>query len=200
MIKINLAKKKQAAYSGGEAAPKGSSFSLGASTEGAGPVLFKILLPVILSAVSYFAYHYWLDMKNEEMKIELSNLSEEKTRNEQELQKYSGFEAKKSELDQTQQMINLKIDTIEKLIRGKDNTVKSVIALSQALPKEVWLNDLNVTETGYMIRGQSLEMSLVSDFMSKLNASIYYKDVTLKSSVSDPAGNMANFELSAVKE
>lgn len=192
MIKINLARRKQASYSGGEPAAKAG--------EEAGPILMKILLPLILSAVSFFAMQYFLDLKKEEMRLEVLNLSEEKTKNEQELQKYSGFEAKKTELEQTQQMINVKIDTIEKLFRGKDNMVKSIIALSQSLPKEIWLNEFNVTETGYTIKGQSLDMSMISDLMSKLNSSIYYKDVTLKSSVSDPSGNIASFELAAGKE
>lgn len=78
--------------------------------------------------------------------------------------------------------------------------VKSMIALSQSLPKDVWLTEITATETNFSIRGNTIDMGLVSDVMSKLGTSIYFKDVSLKGSSTDTTGRQANFELTARRE
>jgi Tfp pilus assembly protein PilN len=124
----------------------------------------------------------------------------EKTKVEAQLRKFSGFEAQKAELEKTANAINIKITTIEKLIRGKDAAFKSLLALSQSLPKDVWLTDFVATPEEYQIRGSTSDIALVSDVMSKLGSSIYFKEVTLKSSQTDQGGKISNFELSARRQ
>jgi hypothetical protein len=206
MIKINLAKKKQVSYSANESSAKSGTMSslraFGASADSSDlvSILSRILLPLALCGVLYFAFNHFIEIKEDELKMDVVNVDKEKTKIQDELKKIRGFEAQKVELERTEQVINAKIDTIEQLIRGKDNTVKAMIALSQALPKDVWITEIIATEKTFNIRGNTIDMGLVSDVMSKLGTSIYYKDVSLKGSAIDSNGRQATFELTARRE
>jgi Tfp pilus assembly protein PilN len=214
MIRINLAQKKQASYVGGS--KTGSFSSMGRSSDGlfgsiktalSGgavtsmiPMMTKILLPVVLCIAAYFAVESYTQDKLAEMQQESDTISKEKTRIEVELRKIKGYEVVKVELERNELILRTKIQTIEKLIRGRDFTVKSLVVLSQSLPKEVWLTDLTATEAGYTMRGGTLDIGLVSDLMTKLGQTIYFKDVNLKSTAADPSQHQASFELSARRE
>lgn len=202
MIKINLAKKKQASYSevGTSKASALGALRDSASSSDLVGILSKILLPLGLCAASYFAFNYYIDLKANELQMEAGNIEKEKTKVQEEFKKVRGFEVQKAELEKTAQVINAKISTIEQLILGKDHTVKSMIALSQALPKDVWITEITATEKAFNIRGSTIDMGLVSDVMSKLGTSIYFKDVNLKGSMADANGRQASFELTARRE
>jgi len=206
MIKINLARKKQASYSSEETTSKAgllsSLKSIGSSADSSDLVgiLSKVLLPVVLCIISYFGYSYFIQTRLDEFQVEMANVEKEKTKVQGELKKISGFEVQKVELEKIGQTFGLKIKTIEQLILGKDHTMKSMIALSQSCPKDVWITEINATETAFQIRGNTTDMSLVSDVMAKLGTSIYFKDVSLKGSTVDSTGRQASFELSARRE
>lgn len=206
MIKINLAKKKQVSYSENEGSAKVGALtslrSLGSSADTSGliSILSRVLLPLALCGAAFFVYNHFIEIKEDELRIEATNVEKEKTKIQDELKKIRGFEAQKVELEKTEQVINAKIETIEQLIRGKDHTVKAMIALSQALPKDVWITEIVATEKTFNIRGNTVDIGLVSDVMSKLGTSIYYKDVSLKGSATDASGRQASFELTARRE
>ena len=204
MIKINLAKRKQASYAAGSAGAKTGTLTslkaLGVDSSEMMAVLSKLSVPLGLCVLAYFSYNYYTDQKAEEFQNEVTSVDKEKQKIQGELQKIHGFETQKIELEKTALIINNKINTIEKLILGKDHMVKSMIALSQSLPKDVWLTEINATETVFNIKGNTIDMGLVSDVMSKLGTSIYFKDVSLKGSSTDPSGRQANFELTARRE
>jgi Tfp pilus assembly protein PilN len=214
MIRINLAQKKQASYVGG-AGKTGAFASLGKSSgsgtgffsafkgsvgDSVGPLLLRIVIPAMLCGGAYFGYEYYTEQKIAEMAQETDAINNEKNRIEAELRKIKGYEVVKLELERNELILRTKIQTIEKLIRGRDFTVKSLVVLSQALPREVWLNEITTTETGFNFRGGTIEIGLVSDLMSKLGQTIYFKDVTLKSTSTDPNQRQASFELTARRE
>ncbi|NDG85726.1 MAG: hypothetical protein EBX52_11920, partial [Proteobacteria bacterium] len=90
---------------------------------------------------------------------------------------------------------------IEKLIRNRDFSAKSMINLAQSIPKESWLTEVEFADHSYLLKGASTEASLVTDFMMKLQANIYFKEVQLKKSVSsDATSNKSDFELSGRSE
>ena len=62
------------------------------------------------------------------------------------------------------------------------------------------MTEVSATETGFEFKGGTVDLSLVSDFMSKLGQTIYYRDVTLKSTASDPSGKQAIFDLTARRD
>ena len=215
MIRINLAQKKQAAYISGSRTGSfvpgakgdsgGGGFSLknffgGSGSSSLVSMLTKIAVPAVLCVISYFGYDFYINQKLSEMAQESEMLTKEKSRIETELRKIKGFEVVKVELERNELILRTKIQTIEKLIRGRDFTVKSLVVLSDALPREVWLNEIVTTEQSYNFKGGTIEIGLVSDVMSKLGQTIYFKDVTLRSTSTDANQKQASFELTARRE
>ena len=141
MIKINLAKKKQASYAVEAVNTKPGILDALKFADSSDwlAILYRVLFPVILSVITYFVYEYYIQVKTDEFQVEVANAEKEKIKLKNELKKYSGFEIKKAELEKIGQTFGLKIKIIEQLIQGKDHTVKSMIALSQSCPKDVWI-------------------------------------------------------------
>lgn len=206
MIKINLASKKQVSYSGAERSEKtGTLTSIRALGGAAGSsaivsILGRALVTLALCGVAYVGFDHWMESLRAELQFEASNIDKEKSKIQDELKKYSGFEKQRAELEKNLQLIQKKNETIESLIRGKDHTVKSLITLSQSLPKEVWITEITASEKLINLRGSTIDIALISDVMSKLGTSIYFKDVSLKGSASDVSGRQSTFELSARRE
>ncbi len=204
MIRINLIQKKQASYVSGGAGggSKTSAFqTLGKGGMEAFLPLFQTMgIPLILSLAANFGYDFFTQQKIEEMQQEIVRFDQEKARINKELEKIKGFETVKSEIERSSLVLRTKIETIEKLIRGRDFTVKSLIYMTQAMPKDIWISEVKSTDATYEITGGTVDLSLVSDFMAKLGQTIYFKDVTLKSTATDPTGTMASFQLGAKKE
>lgn len=195
MIKINLATKKQIAFASAE--------SKGVSAPSSGDMkelVLRMFLPLAMMVAVSYGSDYYFEKRRNDFKLQLNAMQVEKTKIENQLKKFSGFEMQKAELEKTANLINIKISTIEKLIRGKDATFKSLLALSQSLPKDLWLTDFVASPEDYLIRGSTSDISLVSDLMSKLGSSIYFKDVTLRSSQTDQGGKLSNFELTARRQ
>ena len=210
MIRINLAVRKQASYLGSQTTKSGVHAVSGKSTtfnalrmfrsEGGATTLKRILVPVVLSAVIFLGSSIYIQQETEHMHDEVTQVEAERTKIQEELKRIKGFESVKDELERNELILKTKIATIEKLVRGRDFTLKSVVALTQSLPRDVWLTDIMVTDLSYDIRGSTTDIGLISDVMTKLGKSIYFKDVTLKGTNTDPQGRIATFELTARKE
>jgi Tfp pilus assembly protein PilN len=207
MIHINLASKKKSSLasggSGGGSDLGGSlrSLSSGESAKSVGMLVFRLGLPVALGLGANYGFDSYVEQKQAEMALEIKNIDDEKAKIVRKLNEYKGFEEDKRRLEQNQVIIRNKIDTIEKLIRNRDFTPKALINLAQAVPSDVWLTEVTQSEKAYNIRGSSMDAGLVSDFMTKLQKNIYFKDVQLKSSVvSDPTSTKSDFELAGKGE
>ena len=61
-------------------------------------------------------------------------------------------------------------------------------------------SELIETDQGFVIKGSATDVGLVGDLMSKLGQTIYFKEVSLKSTSNDPSGTKAIFELTARRE
>jgi Tfp pilus assembly protein PilN len=203
MIRINLAQKKSAtvsARSGGTRSGGPSSLQSLKFNSGILPLIGKILLPLVLSAAAFYAYDYYTQQQIDDMQKETDVVNKEKNRIQTELTRIRGFEAVKEELERNDLILRTKIDTIEKLITGRDFTVKSLVTLSEALPKEVWLTQLDATEKDFEFHGGTADIGVISDLMTRLGQTIYFKDVTLKNTAVDTSGKQATFELTARRE
>jgi Tfp pilus assembly protein PilN len=205
MIRINLAQKKQASGTKAGGTNVGTLTSIG-RMRGASlspdllPLIGKILLPLILSVAAFYGYDYYTQQLTDDMQKEMDVVTKERDRIQDELKRIKGFEAVKADLEQNDLILRTKIDTIEKLITGRDFTVKSLVTLSQALPHEVWLTQLDATESSFEFKGGTVDIGVISDLMTHLGQTIYFKDVTLKSTEVDSSGKQATFELTARRE
>jgi len=206
VIKINLIKKRNSAASAASESglPKVNFDTLRSMGQDSGktlaPLFFKAGIPIILGLIANFAYDQYVEGVRDVMKKEVGSIEVSKDKINKELLKIKGFESTKTELERTSMIIRAKIDTIEKLIKGRDFTAKALMSLVQSLPKESWLVEVSQTDKAYSLRGGTVDIGMVSDLMSHLGKTIYFKDVTLKSTASDPASKRTNFELTARRE
>ena len=202
MIRINLARKKTPSYAvGASRSAEGAGLSaLSGAFEGGAknllPILMTLGLPI---SVGYGATLYldsYIEQKTAEIQKSITDRGKEKEKLQKELQSVKGYEEIKKQLERNSYVIRNKIDTIERLIQDRDFSSKSMMVLAQSLPKEVWITDFNISEKNYQISGSSLDAGMISDFMTRLQKSIYYKDIQLlSSSLTDTYSGKADFKL-----
>jgi len=203
MIRINLARKKAAAFGGG--AIRSSDGGGGASAlkglfEGRSADIWTIIsvigIPLGLAYGANEFYDSYVLKRTAEMQKQVADRGKDKEKLQRELQNVKGYEEIKKQLEKNSGVIRNKIDTIEKLIRDRDFTTKSLMTLAQSMPKEVWITDYSFTDRNYRLSCSSLDAGLISDFMGKLQKSIYYTNVQLLSSSStDGQGMKVDFVL-----
>jgi len=207
MIKINLAARKTASLMDGPGGGGGKS----RLTNIGGMTKFDLSqlkdLPnlrqlVILLLVGYFGNYFLEDLKSEELKKADNatiKLKGEQGKLKTELEQTKKYEGIKKALEGDEIVIRTKLDTIQKLLQDRTTPPKLLVAVSSAIPKEVWLSSIKVEDAAISLQGDSLDFNQVSDFMKNLNESAFFKDVALKNTQQgkDESGlETAKFELS----
>jgi Tfp pilus assembly protein PilN len=85
------------------------------------------------------------------------------------------FQIEKHKLDS-------QLDVIKQLSRERLKNVKSLDALQGIIPAHAWLRELKLTDDKVELSGLATDDLVISEFMSSLEASIYFANVTLVSS------------------
>ena len=200
MIKINLAARKSASLletRGGDKSLTGMpKINLSALKE-----IPNLRSLVILALVGYFGNYFIEDLKTEEIKkadASIQKLKDEKGKLNHELEETKKYEGIKKALESDEIVIRTKLDTIQKLVQDRTTPPKLLVAISAAIPKEVWLSQIQVEDSNISLSGDSLDFNQVSEFMKNLNESAFFKDLALKNTQQgkDETGlDTAKFEL-----
>jgi len=207
VIKINLALKKQSSAASSAGGGGGGGF-LGA---GVGRIDFRLdgikELPVkkiasALLACIVLTYFFEGYKEDEVAKVDvvLTELRAEVNRLQAETGKIKGFDVLKKQLDSDEFILKSKIETIEKLVADRTTPPKLLMALSAAMPAEVWLSSLRIQDGEVTLAGGSVGFNQISDLMKNLNENIYFSELTLKKTEQskDKLGReFAEFELTA---
>src|SRR6185503_10431241 len=93
-----------------------------------------------------------------------------------------------------------KLDTITKLVAGRQAPPKVLLAVSSGIPKEVWIGEIGIKDETMKVKGSSLGFAEISDFMKSLNESAFFTDLRLvdtKKGKDDQGYEVADFEISA---
>lgn len=208
MIKINLASKKASAISSGGAASAGLLSKLGGAgaLQNLTPEKKAMLVTGILYGVVLFAANHFIEgyktQELEKIQMDISGIESKIKLADSELSKTTGFEKLKKDLENDEKLIRTKIETIQSLINERTTPPKILIALSQATPKDVWIQNFSLAAGKLSITGRAYGIALVSDFMRSLDETIYFKDVVLKSSrqAKEQGQELATFELEASRK
>lgn len=208
MIRINLAKRKQ--FGGALSVGKTGSGVSAASTalfdlrktlqSGSGNVFLQMGLPIVIGIGLYFLTEFYFDHQREQMKAEVAQIEEQQRVVTVELARMKGFEITKKDLEKNEKILRNKIEVIQKLVENRDHAFRATVALSQSIPADAWITELVETDTVWTLRGSATDVNQVSDFMARLNQTIYYKDIALKSASSNPQGTQTDFEFNARRE
>jgi len=104
------------------------------------------------------------------------------------------FEQRKAQLQQ-------RVQLIEQLRKGQTEPVHMLDQVSRALPPMLWLTELKQTGNDVLIDGRCMVLTSLSDFVSNLEASGYFKkSIEIVNSQAEPAsaaGNLIKFSIKA---
>lgn len=93
--------------------------------------------------------------------------------------KVANFKKQRAELED-------KLEIIRNLDAARSGPVRILEELSKTTPERLWLTKLSTEGATITLEGQSLDTSLVADFLRALNASTYFDLVDLERTQSGP--------------
>lgn len=189
MIRINLlaaerdkAKKKSAAVLG----TSGQKLTVGCSL-------------ILILAVLFIGWRYWaLARDSNAIDAEIGAAQQETVRLHSVIVQVQQFEQRKAQLQQ-------RVVLIEQLRKGQTGPVHMLDQISRALPQMVWLTELKQAATGndVVIDGKSTTLTGLSEFVSNLEASGYFKRSieivdTKTDTAGTPPGELVKFTIKAI--
>lgn len=148
------------------------------------PALIFLLLIVIIAALFLFQKKA---ITNEQSL--LRNAQEEK-------KKLQDVVAKLDQLEQQMNLFKKKIDLIQQLKNRQQTAVRIMDELSKNLPEWVWLTEANFDKQSVQIKGNALSNNLIADYISNLEKSPFFNDVSLLSSTQKSVRNNQFLEFS----
>jgi type IV pilus assembly protein PilN len=157
MIRINLiAGERRAAKSAGR------SFQVGQKVTVAGSLLLVIAAAVV-------GWLYWTVMQDREaLTRDIEAARREESRLAEVLKQVADFESNRAQLQQ-------RVALIDDLRKGQNAPVHMIDQISRALPEMTWLTSMKQENYDITMEGRCLSLTALSDFVSNLEASHYFK-------------------------
>lgn len=206
MIRINLLRRRTPSYATGAKKPGGdidlsgmfkSKSGFGGMGKNLVPILTVFGIPLALGYGASLGLDHYLELRKNEMQEEAKALNAEKNKIENEITRLSGFERKRDEIEANLRSIRGKMEVLERLLSNRDAPTKAMIHLSQSIPASVWLTDFNYQEAGFEMRGGAMDPSIVTDFVTRLQKSVYFSNTQFKETTSvDENSDKVSFSLS----
>jgi type IV pilus assembly protein PilN len=154
---------------------------------------------VLLAAGSYIGWRVWaIRAESARLDTEISTAQKETARLHTIIVQVQQFEQRKAQLQQ-------RVTLIEQLRKDQTGPVHMLDQISRALPAMLWLTDIKQTPNSdeVLIGGRSTSMTGLSDFVTNLEASGYFKrSIEIVSSTTENVaaapGEIIKFEIKAV--
>ena len=150
---------------------------------------------VLILAIVFVGWQYLSLIKDsKQADDDLAAAQQETTRLHSIILQVQQFEQRKAQLQQ-------RVQLIEQLRKGQTEPVHMLDQVSRALPPMLWLTELKQTGNDVVIDGRCMVLTSLSDFVSNLEASGYFKkSVEIVNSQAEPssaAGNLIKFSIKA---
>jgi type IV pilus assembly protein PilN len=125
---------------------------------------------ILILAGLFIGWRYWaLTKESAQLDADISSSQQETTRLHSIIQQVQQFEQRKGQLQQ-------RVVLIEQLRKGQTGPVHMLDQISRALPPMLWLVEVKqATVSDVVIDGRSTTLTGLSDFVSNLEASGYFK-------------------------
>jgi type IV pilus assembly protein PilN len=125
---------------------------------------------ILVLAMLFIGWRYWsLARESNAIDSEIATAQQETTRLHTVIQQVQQFEQQKAQLQQ-------RVVLIEQLRKGQTGPVHMLDQISRALPQMLWLTELKQsTGTDVVIDGKCTTLTGLSEFVSNLEASGYFK-------------------------
>ena len=152
---------------------------------------------ILMLAVLFIGWRYWaLSRESAQLDADIAAAQQETTRLHSIIQQVQQFEQRKAQLQQ-------RVVLIEQLRKGQSGPVHMLDQISRALPPMLWLTELKqVGPSDVVIDGKATTLTGLSDFVSNLEASGYFKRSieivsTNTETVAQPASELVKFSIKA---
>ena len=152
---------------------------------------------ILMLAVLFIGWRYWaLSRESAQLDADIAAAQQETTRLHTIIVQVQVFEQRKAQLQQ-------RVVLIEQLRKGQTGPVHMLDQISRALPPMLWLTELKqVGPSDVVIDGKATTLTGLSDFVSNLEASGYFKRSieivsTNTETVAQPASELVKFSIKA---
>jgi type IV pilus assembly protein PilN len=189
MIRINLLASER------ERGKKRAAFSLGT----AGQKMTVGCTALLLITASIAGYRYWSVVReSRELDEQISSAQQETSRLHSVIQQVQQFEQRRAQLQQ-------RVVLIEQLRKGQTGPVHMLDQISRALPPMLWLTELKQVGTDVIIDGKCTTLTGLSDFVTNLEGTGYFKRSieivsTQTEAMSTPPGELIKFSVKAAPQ
>jgi type IV pilus assembly protein PilN len=182
MIRINLlAGERKAAKKPASALLVGQKITIGCTS-------------ILVVAALFVGWRYWtLNQESARLDKDIADAQQEISRLRAIINQVQDFEKQKTELQQ-------RVALIEDLRKNQTGPVHMLDQVSRALPPSVWLTELKQAPDGITIDGRCTGLTSLSDFVSNLEATGYFKrSIEIVSSQTDTntTGEVTRFSIKA---
>lgn len=182
MIRINLLAVERSTKTRGSLIPAAHRVTIGASL-------------ILLGTVLLVGWWFWsLHSTSKQVDEEIGRAEVESQQLRSVLAQVQKFETQKAQLQQ-------RVTLIEQLRRGQSGPVHMVDEVSRAVPDRMWLTELSQKGDELTISGMTTALTGVSDFVSNLGSSAWFKaPVDIVDSVMSEdakAGELVKFTIKA---
>src|SRR5207342_2047526 len=151
---------------------------------------------VLIVAALFVGWRYWaLQQESRQLDAVIADARQETARLRTILQQVQAFEQQKAQLQE-------RVALIEQLRKSQSGPVHMLDQISRALPPALWLTQLKQTDDSVVIEGRCTALTGLSDFVSNLEASGYFKkSIEIVSSQTEiipaPPGQLVKFSIKA---
>jgi type IV pilus assembly protein PilN len=154
---------------------------------------------ILVLAVVFIGWRYWtVTRDSNQVDAEINAAQQETVRLHSVIQQVQQFEQRKAQLQQ-------RVVLIEQLRKGQTGPVHMLDQISRALPQMLWLTELKQSGTGtdVIIEGKCTTLTGLSEFVSNLEASGYFKRSieivdTKTEAGATPAAELIKFTIKAI--
>jgi type IV pilus assembly protein PilN len=124
---------------------------------------------ILIIAALFVGWRYWsIQQQSAQLDKEISEGQQETTRLHAIIQNVQQFEQRKAQLQQ-------RVVLIEQLRKSQTGPVHMLDEISRALPPMLWLTALKQADDSVTIDGQCMAVTGLTDFVTNLEASGYFK-------------------------
>jgi type IV pilus assembly protein PilN len=184
MIRINLlAVERKAGKRAGFTFHAGQGLTIGCSA-------------ILVVAVLFVGWRFWaLQQQSARIDMEITDAQQQGLRLHAIIMQVQQFEQQKAQLQQ-------RVVLIEQLRKSQSGPVHMLDQISRALPPMLWLTELKQTDDSVLIDGRCMVVTSLTDFVTSLEASGYFKkSIDIVSSQTEPLaappGELVRFTIKA---
>jgi type IV pilus assembly protein PilN len=184
MIRINLlAVDRKAAKRAGITFHAGQKLTFGCSA-------------ILVVAALFVGWRYWsLQQESSRIDMEIADAQQQGLRLRAIILQVQQYEQQKAQLQQ-------RVLLIEQLRKSQSGPVHMLDQISRALPPMLWLTELKQTDDSVLIDGRCMAVTSLTDFVTSLEASGYFKkSIDIVSSQTEPMaappGEVVRFTIKA---